>query len=425
MSCLSCRSFRLSAMAIACGLIAACSPSSPDRSSLLGESYHAIEMYYLRHVTASRAGEASLAALAKLDRDVHVEANESGLVLERRARPVGSVAAPPADDWQAWGDAAARLAGAAAKASPRIGALAPATLDESLIDGAVAALDPYSRYLPPGTREDRLIEGRASEADAHAASLPGTAARSPSVTLGVDGGFAIVRISRFTGSTPALLRQKLERAFARSANVPRAIILDLRDDPGGQLAAAVEVADLFLDGGIIVTLEGRDPGDVRVFRAQRDGTIYESVPLAVLINGGSISSAELLAAALQGNGRAVVIGSASFGKGTAQRIVALANGGELWLTSAYMRTPAGYLLQHHGVIPDICTTPPEGGSPHARTRPPAPRLSRFPPERMGRGPLDEDWHRRLSCPSPADPLAGDRDLDLAKQVLADQNGWRP
>jgi carboxyl-terminal processing protease len=199
---------------------------------------------------------------------------------------------------------------------------------------------------------------------------------------------------------------------------PRGVILDLRDDPGGQIAAAADVADLFLAQGMVVALEGRYPRDKRVFSAGPDGSIYETIPLAVLVNGRSISAAEVLASALQDNSRAVVIGTSTFGKGTAQRIVPLANGGELWVTSSYMRASGGYLLQHHGVVPDICTRP----SPGDRAL-----LERFRAlMSRPRASLSEvEWRElRRSCPPSPARSTGDGELTLAEQILRQERQGR-
>src|SRR5262249_31404235 len=144
-------------------------------------------------------------------------------------------------------------------------------------------------------------------------------------------------------------------------------------------------------------------------------SIYERIPLAVLVSGRSISAAEVLAAALQDNARAIVIGTSTYGKGTAQRIVPLANGGELWVTSSYMRASAGYLLQHHGVVPDVCTRPAGGDRAASLER--YGRLMTRP-----RASLSEDeWTElRQLCPPSAIRLGVDDELVLAKQLLRRQ-----
>lgn len=408
------------------GIVGGCATSPPDRSELLSESYHLIDRYYVKPVQTSSIGEASLHALTKLDQNLTVDADGHDLVLKYGTRPIALFPEPAPDpnDWRRWGDTAARVTAAAASASRPIAALPESALDRSLLDGAIGTLDQYSRYLPPGASDDTLVEeDRVDAGAATVGAMPAARlAHSPSVELGIDGHTAIVRIRRFTASTGALLRQRLARVFDAGGIAPRGIILDLRDNPGGQLAAAVDVADLFLDRGTIVTLEGRDPRDYRVFSAALDRTVYETIPLVVLINGGSTSAAEVLAAAIQGNGRGVVIGSSSFGKGTAQRIIPLANGGELWITSSYMRAPAGYLLQHHGVVPDVCTRLSWSDLQTARASGRAPRLERFRElVQKDRGTLSEaQWlELRLACPPWAvhSVLAGDAELDIAEHLV--------
>src|SRR5690606_22013756 len=119
------------------------------------------------------------------------------------------------------------------------------------------------------------------------------------------------------------------------------IILDLRDNPGGLLDRAVTVADLFLEDGLIVRTRGRHPSSSNSYSATRDD-IAGGLPIAVLINGASASASEMLAAALQDWGRAVVVGSSSHGKGSVQNLARLPNGGELVVTWSRMYAPSGY-----------------------------------------------------------------------------------
>lgn len=417
-----------------CGVIAGCATPPTSRSELLGESYQLIGRFYLEPVQTTTVVEASLAGLGQVDPDVTVGVIGSNLVLARQDRPLGRYRLPAADDWRAWGDIATAATATAVAASPAIARLSDEELDRTLIDGAVTALDRFSLYLPPEeARQSAIIEDGPVEAVPaqwrpgdgavtvpQQAPAPSSAVSSavhpfptPSVQFRMDGAIAVVRILRFTTSTASLVQHALTRAPADTRL--RGVILDLRDDPGGQIAAAADVADLFLTQGTVVTLEGRDPWDRRVFSATFDGTIYETIPLAVLVSGRSVSAAEVLAAALQDNARAVVIGTSTFGKGTAQRIMPLANGGELWVTSSYMRAAAGYLLQHHGVIPDVCTRP--AGSDHAASL-----------ERLGmlitrpRASLSEaEWTelRRLCPPSPV-RFGIDGDLIVAKHLLRRQ-----
>jgi len=138
----------------------------------------------------------------------------------------------------------------------------------------------------------------------------------------------------------------------------RGLILDLRQNRGGQLNQAIRVSDLFIDRGTILATRGRHPNSVQHFEAHdRDAT---AAPMVVLIDSGSASAAEIVAAALQDAGRALVVGARSYGKGTVQQIVPMPNDGELILTWARMHAPSGYGLSRFGVFPSICTA--DGGA---------------------------------------------------------------
>ena len=131
-------------------------------------------------------------------------------------------------------------------------------------------------------------------------------------------------------------------------------ILDLRNNPGGLLEQAIRISDLFLDDGEIMESRGRHPNSRRRYDA-RYGDVLRGKPIVVLVNSRTASSSEILAAALQDNGRAVVVGSNSFGKGTVQSVASLPNKGEIILTWSRFHAPSGYTLQGLGVRPNICT----------------------------------------------------------------------
>ena len=132
------------------------------------------------------------------------------------------------------------------------------------------------------------------------------------------------------------------------------IVLDLRNNPGGLLDQAVTVVDMFLGAGPIISTRGRHPGSNQVFEATEQ-EMLSGIPLVIVVNGKSASAAEIVAAALRDRGRAAVIGTSSYGKGTVQTIVRLPNGGELTLTWSRIFTPADAPLNRLGVVPVICT----------------------------------------------------------------------
>ncbi|MCZ6886145.1 MAG: S41 family peptidase [Alphaproteobacteria bacterium] len=169
------------------------------------------------------------------------------------------------------------------------------------------------------------------------------------------GKVAIIRVTGFNQRTA----QNLERVIVGlpwNGDPPlEGIILDLRGNPGGLLDQAVAVADAFLRKGRIVSTRGRHPESYQVFNATgRD--LAHGTPMIVLINGRSASASEIVAAALQDRGRAVLVGSNSYGKGTVQNITRLPNDGELILTWSRFHAPSGYTLDDLGVLPNICTS---------------------------------------------------------------------
>jgi carboxyl-terminal processing protease len=133
------------------------------------------------------------------------------------------------------------------------------------------------------------------------------------------------------------------------------LIIDLRDNPGGLLNQSVAVSNLFLTEGRVVSTHGRHPDSHQYFEASGED-ITNGKPIVVLVDGNSASAAEIVAAALQDNRRAVVVGCNTYGKGTVQTVLPLPNQGEITLTWVRFHAPSGYTLHHLGVLPSICTS---------------------------------------------------------------------
>jgi carboxyl-terminal processing protease len=168
------------------------------------------------------------------------------------------------------------------------------------------------------------------------------------------GDIAYFRIYSFNSETTDSLKREIYDAKSEIGEDLKGYILDLRGNPGGLLNQAVSTSNLFLNSGRIVSTIGRNPDSHQFYEAS-DGDITDGKPLVVLIDGNSASAAEIVAAALQDNERAVLIGSNSYGKGTVQNIKTLPNKGEMSLTWARYHAPSGYSLHHLGVLPTICT----------------------------------------------------------------------
>ena len=225
-------------------------------------------------------------------------------------------------------DAADQIAGAGLKPVAR------ETLDQAAIQGMLrAAGDQWGSWTDRSTGAARSRAGEVSVV--YGAALP--------------GGPAIARVA-----VPAFTRGVGREVRAALSAHPDGVVLDLRGNQGGLLDEAVETASVFLADGPVVSYTRRG-GETVALDAVGEGD--EQVPLVVLVDGGTASAAEVVAGALQDRGRAVLVGSRTFGKGTVQEPRTLADGSALALTVARYRTPAGRSLEGSGLEPDILVAP--------------------------------------------------------------------
>ena len=173
----------------------------------------------------------------------------------------------------------------------------------------------------------------------------------------VSPGYAQIRISNFQADTLRDFKSHIEKL--EQSGPLSGVVLDLRANPGGLLGAAVEVADLLIDEGVIVSTKGRLAASDTQFDASQ-GALLTGVPMVVLVDAGSASASEVLAAALRDNNRACVVGSRTFGKGSVQTVLPLDNGDSVKLTTARYYTPAGRSIQGVGIVPDLWLHPMPG-----------------------------------------------------------------
>jgi carboxyl-terminal processing protease len=168
----------------------------------------------------------------------------------------------------------------------------------------------------------------------------------------LEKGYGYVRISSFQSGTGESLKDALAALKKENAGDLKGLVLDLRNNPGGVLNAAVEVSDAFIKSGLIVYTEGRIENSEMRFNAAPDDLI-NGAPIVVLINAGSASASEIVAGALQDQKRAVIMGEKSFGKGSVQTILPTSNGAAVKLTTARYYTPSGRSIQAEGIEPDV------------------------------------------------------------------------
>jgi carboxyl-terminal processing protease len=172
----------------------------------------------------------------------------------------------------------------------------------------------------------------------------------------LDKGFGYLRISQFQSRTGENLAEAIDKLKEENDGKLKGLILDLRNNPGGVLNAAVDVSDAFLDKGLIVYTQGRIANSEMKFSATPN-RMLDGAPLVVLVNGGSASASEIVAGALQDHKRAVILGTRTFGKGSVQTILPLNNNAALKLTTARYYTPSGRSIQAEGIEPDIKLDP--------------------------------------------------------------------
>ncbi|KMY66133.1 peptidase S41 [Desulfocarbo indianensis] len=167
----------------------------------------------------------------------------------------------------------------------------------------------------------------------------------------LEDGYGYLRISNFQEDTTEDVVKALNSLQSQKTHL-KGLVLDLRNDPGGLLQEAISVADQFITSGVIVSTKGRLPSQDMVFKATPKATAG-NYPVICLINNGSASASEIVAGALQDHNRAVILGTASFGKGSVQTIIPLEDKGALRLTTARYYTPSGRAIQAKGIEPDV------------------------------------------------------------------------
>jgi carboxyl-terminal processing protease len=199
----------------------------------------------------------------------------------------------------------------------------------------------------------KISIARADQKDPMEFTLSRAAVQVHSVRDGLlEGGVGYVRISHFSETTAPDLERSLASLKKKNGAALTGLVLDLRNNPGGVLEAAVGVSDVFLDDGVIVTANGR-AADARFEMDARPGDALDGAPMVVLVNGGSASASEIVAGALQDHRRATLIGRQTYGKGSVQTVVPLSDGHAIKLTTSKYFTPSGASIHEKGIKPDV------------------------------------------------------------------------
>ncbi len=298
----------------------------------LRQIYTLIPEHAFEKITQETVAVSLLKGISSVDENLRVGNDVDRLSLYYKGKLLKSFYKPrDRQDIEAWVKLSAELLDLAVEYSPKA-----AQHDFELADLAmVAASENLSHsvkfYLSSETKDSKRLKHHRF-----------FAARK-------EGESLYLRLTAFNASTIDDIKQAAEQ-YPDSQGV----ILDLRGNPGGSFDAAIKVVDLFLDDAIITSTRGRKPEDSVYYNAEA-GDFFEGKPLVVLIDGETASAAEIVAAALQEQGRAKLIGTRTFGKASVQQLLDLPSGAVLSVTKAYYYTPSGFLIEKSGVFPDICT----------------------------------------------------------------------
>jgi len=298
----------------------------------------------LGEVPVSQLATWGLGGLAALDPELRAELANGKLNMFAGRHLLLTLPAPEAEDADGWAEAVAAMAAAAEGNSAPLQQAGTRGVIGSFFEALFSHLDPYSRYLPP------------PEADAERSLRSGEGRVPPPETVFAtrQGDMLVLRLTGFTHATTWHLERALKRGL-RGPHRPRGIVFDLRGNRGGLLNQAAEVAGTVLGSGLVGTTVGRDPEASHVLEAERSD-LSGGLPVVVMVDGMSASAAEIVAAALADDRRAVVVGSSTLGKGLVQTVAPLPDGGELFVSWSRVLAPLGWPIQSLGVMPQVCTS---------------------------------------------------------------------
>ncbi|MAF82570.1 MAG: peptidase S41 [Chromatiales bacterium] len=265
--------------------------------------------------------------------------NYSGVGLEVNMADDKVMIISPIDDTPA--------ARAGLKSGDQIVSIDDITVDQHNVEDTIGRL-----RGKPGTKV-RITVARVNEPEPIDFNLVRSHVRVNSVRAEIlESGFGYLRITHFSETTSRDLSKSITDLKSAIDGELQGIILDLRNNPGGVLEAAVDVSDAFLDGGLIVTANGRGH-DATFQHEAHPGDLLDGIMVVVMVNGGSASASEIVAGALQDNIRATIVGSQTFGKGSVQTVMPLSKGRAIKLTTSRYYTPSGESIHGLGITPDI------------------------------------------------------------------------
>lgn len=317
-------------------LLLAVSAALPARANfeIISQVFQQIHDENPQHMSYEQMAVEAIGGLRNLDDGLRFGVESDRIIVYRNGKMIEHMRKPSGNDdtVQGWADLTQQILEAAKQASEEVSVRDFEAVDEMLA-AVVAALNDGSKYYKAMDLAD-----------------DGTKAAKRSFSAYRMANLLYIKIGLFDQDTPKAMRQIAERRSDAAG-----VILDLRGCSGGSVTAMVEVADMFLDGGIIVSVKNIAQNEEKFYNAQNGG-ILAAKPLVVLVDADTASSAEALGLSLSEQERAQVIGSRTLGKATVQELTDLENGSRLALTTSEIFGPSGVKVSENGFIPDICTS---------------------------------------------------------------------
>ena len=298
-----------------------------DDRAFISTVYDTIVSKHLTPVDIEQLAIAGLKSISSIDKELVFSDGNDNVYLYSHRQIAGVWHKPKkANSIKSWAEITSGIIDKAVKISPAA-RKNEVFMTENILYHATAALGDYSKYRFSDEVEEDI--------------------ESAKISAQSDGDFLYIQILSFDNNSPEYIKNSILRYPST-----KAVILDLRGNKGGQLNVAIDIAKLFIDDGIIVTTKGKETDSTKYYIAKEEEVF--NLPLAVLIDQNTASSAEALASALHEQAQAVLVGTQTFGKGTIQSIFAFDNGGKLALTTEEFFTPSGSKIQNIGIWPDYC-----------------------------------------------------------------------
>ncbi len=308
------------------------SVSAQDSQTWLEEAYQAIKSSYIKEVRLNDVVIPVLQKIQTLDKNIKISGGQETVTIYQNGRIYKTIKKPTTEEPKAWADFTMHVVRECSAISPKIKLRDFDILDVLLYNG-LPAFDANIGYRSEFI--DSAEDDNITRIQTYADSMYGTALY---VRLGMLNEYTV---------------NKLKKSLEQHPNIS-GLLLDLRGNQGGYLQSGLDVADMFIDKGVLLATSGRDENVYKYYRAH-EGDVLNGLPITILIDARTASAAEALAVSLRDHGRAKIVGAQSYGKSSVQNLFHLSNGGSLFLTTEVFYSPSGQQINTVGIRPNVCS----------------------------------------------------------------------